>query len=502
MREETGSSNVTDRGVPVMQTPSACILATVGFACLTAWGTYLVFVPALPLLSFAPIGIGVACLLLSRLAADVALFFCAKKPDFVFDRLRELIFPLLLVSYLPVVAIALLVWGGVVSSSTPLSYAVWILCGLGDLSLSLAWMVLFSMMSARWTALSIASGGALATPLFLLVAGAGSPILSLVGIAFVLGVSGVIAFYLLTKTGNEPLRVMKTYQRYPVISPKAALSVGSHGMVYGFVVIMLCIMGKDFVLVAASAGIVGSGVAILWAIRRTKSKWDTGVVQRITIPIVVAALLFVPFFGDVGRVVLGAIAVGTFAYATLMEWTDLAVANYEFQLYPVKRYACGRLAQWAGFLIGGLVAFLAFYAYPLSQLQLIFLSCTIAVVVVAVFSIYGADDSGTKEALLEIMVGDDDKLIIEPPKNAAPFRSRCDDLVKKYQLSSREAEVFNYLAKGRNAEYIQQKLFISGNTVKTHICHIYKKMNINSQQRLIDYVDQRNTPQEDAFRSE
>lgn len=45
------------------------------------------------------------------------------------------------------------------------------------------------------------------------------------------------------------------------------------------------------------------------------------------------------------------------------------------------------------------------------------------------------------------------------------------------------------LAKGRNADYIQQKLFISSNTAKTHIGHIYKKMGINSQQRLIDLVD-------------
>lgn len=43
---------------------------------------------------------------------------------------------------------------------------------------------------------------------------------------------------------------------------------------------------------------------------------------------------------------------GAFAYATLMEWTDLVVSNAEFQLYPVKRYAMGRLAQWTGFALG------------------------------------------------------------------------------------------------------------------------------------------------------
>ena len=48
----------------------------------------------------------------------------------------------------------------------------------------------------------------------------------------------------------------------------------------------------------------------------------------------------------------------------------------------------------------------------------------------------------------------------------------------RYDLSQREMEVFLCLAKGRNAEYIQQKLFISSNTAKTHIGHILSLIHI------------------------
>lgn len=71
----------------------------------------------------------------------------------------------------------------------------------------------------------------------------------------------------------------------------------------------------------------------------------------------------------------GAIAVGAFAYATLMEWTDLVVSNAEFQLYPVKRYAMGRLAQWTGFALGVVVAFFAFRAGDVAIEGLGELSC-------------------------------------------------------------------------------------------------------------------------------
>lgn len=108
----------------------------------------------------------------------------------------------------------------------------------------------------------------------------------------------------------------------------------------------------------------------------------------------------------------GAIAVGAFAYATLMEWTDLVVSNAEFQLYPVKRYAMGRLAQWTGFALG---------------------------VVVAAFSLYGADDSETGDALLSLMTASAEcPPSIDPPKNASSFRDRCRAIAEQYDLSPRE----------------------------------------------------------------
>ena len=93
---------------------------------------------------------------------------------------------------------------------------------------------------------------------------------------------------------------------------------------------------------------------------------------------------------------------GAFAYATLMEWTYLVVSNAEFQLYPVKHYAMGRLAQWTGFALGVVVAFFAFRAGDVAIEGLGELSCVIAIIVVAAFSLCDADDSETEDALLSL----------------------------------------------------------------------------------------------------
>ena len=64
----------------------------------------------------------------------------------------------------------------------------------------------------------------------------------------------------------------------------------------------------------------------------------------------------------------------------------------------------------------------------------------IAIIVVAAFSLYGADDSETEDALLALMTASAEcPPSIDPPKNASPFRDRCRAIAEQYDLSPREA---------------------------------------------------------------
>ena len=70
------------------------------------------------------------------------------------------------------------------------------------------------------------------------------------------------------------------------------------------------------------------------------------------------------------------------------------------------------------------------------------------------------------------------------------FRRKCEIVSNQYLLSARETEVLFYLAKGYNSAYLQEKLFISEGTAKTHIRHIYGKTNVHSQQELMRLVNE------------
>ncbi|WP_241156635.1 MULTISPECIES: helix-turn-helix transcriptional regulator [unclassified Adlercreutzia] len=47
---------------------------------------------------------------------------------------------------------------------------------------------------------------------------------------------------------------------------------------------------------------------------------------------------------------------------------------------------------------------------------------------------------------------------------------------------------------GRNAKYVGERLYISEHTVRSHIYRIYQKMDVHSQQELLDVIDNEKRP--------
>lgn len=76
-----------------------------------------------------------------------------------------------------------------------------------------------------------------------------------------------------------------------------------------------------------------------------------------------------------------------------------------------------------------------------------------------------------------------------PAVPEAAIETRCAHLAEVHGLTEREGEVFVLLARGRNGAFIQEECRVTRNTAKTHIRHIYQKLNVHTQQELIDLVE-------------
>ena len=74
-----------------------------------------------------------------------------------------------------------------------------------------------------------------------------------------------------------------------------------------------------------------------------------------------------------------------------------------------------------------------------------------------------------------------------PPSTPTPASSpdRCAQLADAHNLTAREQEILAYLAEGHSGAYISDVLFISPNTVRTHIHNIYRKLDVSSREDIL-----------------
>lgn len=98
------------------------------------------------------------------------------------------------------------------------------------------------------------------------------------------------------------------------------------------------------------------------------------------------------------------------------------------------------------------------------------------------------DDAGYTDARGEPSHDKRAHLPQNPPVKKVPLLARCKMVGSYYSLSRREVDVFHLLVLGRTAARIQEELMISAGTVNTHTYHIYQKLDVHSQQELIDLM--------------
>lgn len=66
----------------------------------------------------------------------------------------------------------------------------------------------------------------------------------------------------------------------------------------------------------------------------------------------------------------------------------------------------------------------------------------------------------------------------------------CALLRQRYRLTVRETEILELVARGRDQLRMAEALFVSQNTVRSHMRNLYRKMDVHSRQEALDLLDQ------------
>lgn len=68
-------------------------------------------------------------------------------------------------------------------------------------------------------------------------------------------------------------------------------------------------------------------------------------------------------------------------------------------------------------------------------------------------------------------------------------QARVRGISEQSDLTSRETDILGFLAQGRSTQYMAENLFLSENTVKSHVKNVYRKLGVHSKQEVIDIIN-------------
>jgi DNA-binding CsgD family transcriptional regulator len=196
------------------------------------------------------------------------------------------------------------------------------------------------------------------------------------------------------------------------------------------------------------------------------------------LPLPVVALLVLPLLDSFGKIMLcGIWLAGFVCYGTTSLTTIVAIAVNSQKMNIVRLLCTGStfsvLGTGAGWGLGLSIDNLA----GLTDTTLTIASVSLVILFVTGFTFFMRPTPEAHHAA-------------NKKSNKGMWRRKYDELSDKYKLTPREREVFLWLSRGRNAEYIRNALYISDHTAKTHIYHIYRKMGIHTQQELLAFYEE------------
>lgn len=273
-------------------------------------------------------------------------------------------------------------------------------------------------------------------------------------------------------------------------------------------------------LAVGAAAFLGLAIVIAtMAISKNEGYWD--MIFRCALPIAALSFFCIPqLLGDFSLVSSVIVIAGFVCFETLM-WFLLADLSQEFRLSPIFLFGLGRGLLELGSIAGAGLAQLP----PGNSLSGIFGDADGALLLMLALAVAYALLPRQREVraivdpnhvtkmpgydALESQINNEQTAVVEPEEEEhveespgaaevdakmrakGRFHARCEEIADRYLLSRRETEVMFLLAKGHNAAFIQDKLCISKSTAKTHINHIYRKLDIHTQQELLNIVDDR-----------
>lgn len=219
------------------------------------------------------------------------------------------------------------------------------------------------------------------------------------------------------------------------------------------------------------------------------SRYNASFLYKMALPFMVAGLVCLAFLGE-GRTVAvlfansGNVAFCLFMYITLATLCARYAVSpaWMFGIVQLAHEIAGLAGMWAG------QEFTAMFPVGSDGANLVM--CAMVVAVVVVSTIVFNDEVVSRSFGLEPVRGMSAQEDGGPgahglPNPAMSYSERivwqCTQVARRYGLTLREQEVLELMAQGMSVPDMAERASISYGTAKTHVNHIYKKLDVHSR---------------------
>ncbi len=261
-------------------------------------------------------------------------------------------------------------------------------------------------------------------------------------------------------------------------------------------------------------GIVAFSIVVFVVQRMPK----ISTVFRALMPMLASLLVFLPFLGEVYNLFFSTVLLGSYYFIALIITYVIAETSHTRQVSPYVLMAvamglsriCLAIALSGGYAIGSFPANVFGESEHVMRYLVIIVAVIYALSVAAVLVSRDrkrkrkgggeAPEGFSRDAYEYAFVESDNAFlaggapVAGESESAAvdddqAFGSRCARIAERCGLTDREGEILGYLARGRTNVYIAGVLFVSENTVRSHVRNIYSKLDVHTRQQLIDLVE-------------
>lgn len=230
---------------------------------------------------------------------------------------------------------------------------------------------------------------------------------------------------------------------------------------------------------------------------------------RVLMPIVASLLVFLPFLDERFNLFFSTVLLGSYYFIALLITYVVAEVAHERQVssYVLMGATMGlsRILLAAALVGGYFVGSLPVDLFGEGQDFMRYLIIIVAVIyALSVATVLVSRDrhrrrrlQGLEEEIVEVVtdvdrgtVGVWPNVVGERPSVDEILDHRCARLAERGRLTEREGEILSFLARGRTKAHIARVLFVSENTVRSHVRNIYAKLDVHTRQELIDLLEQ------------